>query len=354
MTVLAPHCAGAARQEVIDGMTIRRFRYAPARLERLAYEGGMAVRLSRSPGYWALAPLFMLGQLAATVRLLRSDDFQAIHAHWLIPQGVTAVLARILARRWPRLVCTAHGSDLYGFRGRLGALAKRLAIRGADGVAVVSRPMVTEIKRLVGDASAVVAPMGVDLRRRFTPEPSTRPEPDRIVFVGRLVDGKGADRLIAALPAVLARFPKMKLLIVGDGQKREELVRRVKRLGLAGCVDFVGVRGHEELPGMLRRAAMVVLPFERDEGLGLTVIEALGCGCPVIVGDVPAIRDIVEPGITGIIVDPRDVHALAEAILAIRRDPKAARTMAMRGRDRVVVRYDWDSVGDRYVKLLSA
>ena len=352
VTVLAPHCAGAARTEEVDGLTVRRFRYAPARLEKLAYDGGIAARLGRAPAYWLLVPALLLGQLVAAVRLLRREDFDVVHAHWLIPQGVVAVAARSLARRSPRLVCTSHGSDLYGFNGRLGKLAKRYAVAGADHVAVVSRPMVAAIRRLGGDVPVSVAPMGVDLRSRFTVDESVARDPDQMLYIGRLVEGKGLGPLLDAMPRIVARYPGMKLLLVGDGQKREELRRIVDRLGLEGRVVFMGSRRHDQLPDLLRRAGVAALPFGRDEGLGLTAIEALGCGCPVVVGDAPAVDDIVERDVTGFVVDPRDVEALIRAISAVRDDPSRALAMAREGRRRVAARYDWAVVGGHYAKLL--
>ena len=107
-----------------------------------------------------------------------------------------------------------------------------------------------------------------------------------------------------------------------------------------------------------RRAAAVVMPsiVAQDgdqEGLGLVIAEALACECPVIASDLPAIRDVIDEGVTGLLARPGDARDLADKIVAMLRDPGRARTLARRGRDMVLERFDWASVARGYGQLLS-
>jgi glycosyltransferase involved in cell wall biosynthesis len=198
--------------------------------------------------------------------------------------------------------------------------------------------------------------MGVDLENRFTP--STEPVTDPVlVFAGRLVEKKGVARLIEAMPQVLAEEPRARLIIAGHGPLAEELAASVVRLNLDKAVEFVGKVPNARLPDILRRARLAVLPFRAAEdgdieGLGLVTIEALGCGLPVIVGDVPAVHDVIEHGLNGWIVPAGPPATLAEAILRLLRQPDLAASLAAAGRRQALERFDWTVTAARYRDLL--
>ena len=123
---VVPSSPGAAAREILDGVEVIRYRYAPRRLETLVNNGGIATNLHRSPWKWLLVPGFLLGQYLAAKQLLKRRRIDVIHAHWLIPQGL---IAHRLKRRTgiPYLV-TSHGGDLFGLRGHvLNAMKCRVA-----------------------------------------------------------------------------------------------------------------------------------------------------------------------------------------------------------------------------------
>jgi glycosyltransferase involved in cell wall biosynthesis len=112
----------------------------------------------------------------------------------------------------------------------------------------------------------------------------------------------------------------------------------------------------EDLPDVLRSGEVVVLPFDiaedgDAEGLGLTALEAMACGVPVIVGDVPAIHDVVEHEVTGLIVDPRDPDALTQEILRLLRSPELRSSLAEAGRDHAKRHFDWGVCAQRYTDI---
>ena len=115
--VLAPHAPGSKRREILDGVHVHRFRYAPSVLERLAYQGGILANLKKSPLLFGLVPFFLAAQLLAAIHLLMRQPIQVIHAHWIFPQGMVALLARALSRSKAKVLCTSHGGDLYGLKG---------------------------------------------------------------------------------------------------------------------------------------------------------------------------------------------------------------------------------------------
>jgi len=356
--VLAPHAAGARLHETMDGLHVWRFRYAPEHLERLAYDGGIPARLRRSPIYTLLLPAFVQAQLWAAWRLLRRRHHTIIHAHWLIPQGLLAVLLKGLARPRPRLLLTAHGADIFAFNGRASRWLKERALAKADAVSMVSEALRARALPLTHHPERLhVAPMGVDLTELFVPpvRPTTKPV---LVFVGRMVEKKGFADLLAAMPRVLDRCPEVELIAAGDGPLATELRAQAGRLSIERSVTFRGSLTNADIAKVFRHSSLAVLPFRPaaggdQEGLGLVAVEAMGCGLPVIAGDVPAIHDVIRHGHNGWLAPPSNPSALAEAILHLLDNPALAQRLGRQGRIDALQRFDWSAVAARYRGLLN-
>jgi glycosyltransferase involved in cell wall biosynthesis len=165
--------------------------------------------------------------------------------------------------------------------------------------------------------------------------------------------------LIDALPAVLARRPATLLTIAGFGPEEENLRGQARRLGIADRVVFTGAMQQRALPDLYRRAALFVAPFVRDasgnqEGLPVVLMEAIGCGCPIVVGNVAGLGDLLGEALRDVCVDPADPHALAAAILAALDDPMTARTRAETLRRLAIGKVDWNIIAAAYTRVLSA
>lgn len=359
VTVLGPHAAGAAKEEVLDGVRVLRYRYAPARLETLVNDGGIVTNLRRAKWKLLLVPAFVLAQAWATWRLLRRERIDVIHAHWLIPQGLIAAFARVVPGHKIPFVVTSHGADLYALRGRAMAVVKRFVTSRAASVTVVSGAMLAPIHAIGVDARKVcVLSMGVDLVQRFVPDPTVIRSDREILFVGRLVEKKGLRYLIESMPAILQAHPDASLVVAGFGPEEGALKAQVHALGLEAKVRFLGAVPQAELPKLYRRAALFVAPFVRaqsgdEEGLGLVLVEAIGCGCPVVVGNVAAVGEVFGQDLSGIAVDPRDAQALAARVIDVLSEPAASRKLADELRVGIVGRFDWARVAAAYAELLS-
>jgi glycosyltransferase involved in cell wall biosynthesis len=358
VVALVPHAPGAEAREMLDGVEIIRYRYAPARFETLVNDGGIVTNLRGHPWKLLLVPGFVLAQAWCAWRVLRARRVAVIHAHWLLPQGLIAATLRWLSRRCPPYLVTSHGADLFALRGWWLNALKRFVIRRAGAVTVVSHAMRGELARIQGDVSKVVVrPMGVDLVDRFTPDPAVERSTHEVLFVGRLVEKKGLRYLIDAIPAVLAAVPRARLRIAGYGPDEAELRLQVKRLRLDANVQFLGPVSQQELPALYRRASVFVAPFVQaasgdQEGLGLVCVEALGCGCPVVVSDLPATRDVFPRGAGCVRVVPGNRVALADAIVDILLRGEVHRRNIESCRARVVQQFDWWPVSARYAEIL--
>lgn len=358
VVALVPHAPGAAARERLDGVEVIRYRYAPARFETLVNDGGIVTNLRRHPWKLLLVPGFVLAQLWCALRVLRQRRVAVIHAHWLLPQGLIAAVLLQLSRRCPPYLVTSHGADLFALRGRWLDALKRLVVRRAGAVTVVSQAMRDELARIHADTrKVVVQPMGVDLTHRFTPDPAVQRSTDEILFVGRLVEKKGLRYLIDAMPAVLAAVPHTRLIIAGFGPDGASLRLQVKRLNLDASVQFLGAVSQQALPALYRRAAVFAAPFVQaasgdQEGLGLVCVEALGCGCPIVVSNLPATRDVLPHGAGCIRVPPGGSVALADAIVDILLHADVHRRGVERCRARVVQQFEWCTVSRCYADIL--
>lgn len=355
--VLAPHACGAAVEEQLAAIHVTRYRYFISHWESLAYNGGILANLKQNPLRFGLIPFFFLSQLWALIKLLQRRHFDCIHAHWLIPQGLIALVACWFFRSAPPLVTTSHGGDLFGLKGFIFNRLKRRVVRHSAAITVVSRTMRDMLRELVVDEDRIhVIPMGVDLSRRFVP-PANRADGKELLFVGRLVEKKGLVYLIDALPSILARHPSARLKIVGDGQERQKIQRLVARLKLKDQVEFLGAVKNEALPAIYRAADVVVFPSvvagDGDrEGFGLVLVEALGCECAIVVTDLPAMRDIVSDGQNALVVPQKDTDQLAQHIIDLLDNPQLRRRLGETGRNSVLKRFDWRIIAKQYADLI--
>ncbi len=357
--VLTPHFPGVKPEEQYDGIHVKRFRYFFSSWERLAYQGGILANLRQNPWKYVLVPPFLLAEFIALVRLLRRQRFDLIHAHWLFPQGAIALLARLLTKPSPPLLCTSHGGDLFGLKGSILSRIKKWVILNSDAMTVVSQGMQEEIKKLVNNHGRIhVVPMGTDLKNRFIP-PKEKANSGSLLFVGRLVEKKGLKYLIEALPLILKRYPLTKLRIAGDGPERRKLEFKCAELGITDRVIFLGAVRYNLLPELYRTSDVVVFPSiiaegGDQEGFGLVLVEALGCECATITTDLPAMQDIIIDEKTGLVVPQKNIRQLAERVICLLDDPALRRSLGQEGRCFVVERYDWGSISRKYVALIES
>jgi len=358
VTVLSPRTPGSKRQENMAGLCVIRFPYFLQRWEKLAmHGGGILNKLKSNPLYYLMIPFFLLGQLRAVVGLLRSEKFDLIHAHWLIPQGFIAALSLLITRLKIPLLCTSHGGDLFALKGKGLQRLKRWVMGKSAALTVVSTAMKKTVVDMGVDPEKVeVIPMGVDLKGLFTPDPSVQRKTDELLFVGRLVEKKGVQSLLEAMPNVMEKHPTVRLVLAGSGPVEQELRQQAQRLHLSERVDFLGMVAQTQLPALYQRATIAIFPFVvaksgDQEGFGLVQVEAMGCECPVIAGDLPAIHDIITHEENGLIFPSGNAQVLADAIIKLLDEPELRARLAGEGRKSVVQKFDWEIVAGKYAEV---
>lgn len=340
--VVAPAAAGYPPNDRLDGIDVRRFRYAPRALETIAYTGNMAADVTQS---WT-ARAALAGMLVAGARATRDERVRwspdVVHAHWWFPNGLAATVPGALGSL--PLVVTSHGSDVRLAANVAGArpLLARVARRAA-AFTFVSRWLLDEARALAPIASADVAPMPVDTSR-FAPGEDVR---RGLLFVGRLNAQKGLAELLRATAALRVSTP---LTVVGDGPDAASLRALAAQLGVGDRVTWLPPRSQAELAALYRAAVALVVP-STGEGLGLVAVESQLCATPVVAFASGGLTDVVTDGRNGLLVPPGDVASLAAALDALLASPARAATMGANGREDAIERFSPSAVARRYAAI---
>ncbi len=177
-----------------------------------------------------------------------------------------------------------------------------------------------------------------------------RKEPDTLIVlsVGRLVEQKGHEFLIRSAPAVVSNRPEVAFYIAGDGPLKDSLNALIASLGITDNFHLLGNR--KDVPELLGEADLFVLP-SIYEGLPISLLEAMAAGLPVICTDIPAARDVIEDGVSGRLVPPKDVEALASAIVDLLSDQEKRNILAKNAEKRVKTAFSLDHMGQSYLSL---
>ena len=357
--VLAPHYPGSLGKETVEGVLVYRFRYFFPFAENLAYNGGIIANLKNNILKWLLVPFFLASQSFHMLLLARKYKVSLIHAHWIIPQGLLAVLCRQLrlVSKHTGILCTSHGGDLFSLQGGALQMLKRYTLRHCDHATVVSTAMRDRLENMRCSTENIsVQSMGVDLTTQFIPDKNAIKTRD-IIYVGRLVEKKGVTTLIDSNNILKKDYPDLTVTIVGDGPERSSLAQQCQQLGIDKQVEFMGSIPNNRVPEFYQSAKIAVVPSivaadGDQEGLGLVAVEALGCGCATIVSDLPALSDVVKHGDNGLVFGAGDAVQLQDRIDAVLSNESLYNHLTGNGRQSVIDKFDWHRVGARYLAIM--
>ncbi len=305
--------------------------------------------------------------LARLLRRLRAELAgerpDVLHVQYLTP-GLPAVLAGRIARV-PRVFATVHHAGTgYGLRERF---LMRAGGRLCSAVFCVSRAVEESwfgSSVLLDEGLASRLPRHGTLYNALPPGSGSGftgavtqqsrnalgLEARKVIgVVGRLTREKGFETLLAAMPAIVARHPGVMLLVVGSGPEEARLRSQAAALGIAGAVTWAGLRPPDSLAALRSTMDVVVVP-SISEGFGLAAAEASAAGLPVVASAVGGLPEVVETGVTGLLVPPSDAGALAGAVSRLLDDENLRRLLGEQGRRRVAGLFSYE----RYAQLVSA
>ncbi len=293
-------------------------------------------------------PPYTLALAARMAEVARAHGIEILNVHYAVPHAASALVARELLPRSRRfaLVTTCHGTDVSLAGGDAGfAPLIRWTLRSSEAVTAVSGWLATETRRLFGVRRPRILPNFVDLER-FAPASSPSGEPV-VVHCSNLRPVKRVPDVIAAFAAA-TRNTRARLVVVGDGPEAPRARQEAERLGISRRVRFLG--NQTALEEILRGATAYLLASE-SESFGLSALEAMACGVPVVAPRVGGIPEVVEDGVTGLLAPPGDIGALGAALRRLCTSPALGRRLARAARARAEARFGRERGIDRYEAL---
>jgi len=311
-----------------------------------------------------LLPSFRVGRNVRKLvqdRNIKSVFFGAAAPLALLAPGLRAAGVR-------RIVALTHGHEVWWSRLWPFTIAIARIGRAVDALTYLGEFTGGEISKALDSKSAAklvrIAP-GIDTEH-FTSRSDAKELRESlglgskkvIVSVGRLVHRKGQDVLIESMPEIIKSIDDVHLLLIGEGPYKKELEKRIKNLGLANRVTFVGRVQYADLPRYICVGDVFAMPSRSRlaglevEGLGIVYLEASACGLPVIGGISGGAPDAVLQGETGFSVDGRSAHEVAEAIVRVLTDKELAQRLGARGRQWIIEQWQWRVWSERFNQLL--
>jgi phosphatidylinositol alpha-mannosyltransferase len=304
---------------------------------RVVYRSGSFARVTTG---WGLT--------RSITELLRERQIEVVHVQDVIAPTLGLVASSAAWRLGLPVIATSHTwfSRALAYRCLAPWLQRRLD-RVAARIAV-SEPVVQAMSMyFCGDWEII--PNGVNVEYfhpcgRLTTDYLSRGP--RLLFLGRFDPRNGLDTVLRAMPTILACYPDAKLVVVGDGRLRSHYERRARQLGAS--VQFVGqVNG--ERPEYYAAADLYLCPTTKAS-FGITLLEAMACGTPMIVSDITGFRELIDGGEEAVLVPKDDAAAWARATVELIGDSCRREAMASAGLAKAI-RFAWPGVADRVLAV---
>ena len=293
-------------------------------------------------------------QAAYLADILSREPVDHLHAHFASTPARVALLAHRLTGI--PFTFTAHAKDIYLSNHE----AFRAKLEGARAVVTCTqynREFLSERYGTLCDGRIHCVYHGIDVSQfQFVSPRNVETSRPIILSVARLVEKKGLEDLISAADILRRRGRAVQVEIIGSGPRRETLKAQVKRLGLGDCVRLLGAQAHETVCVAYQRASVFALPCviasdgDRD-GIPNVLLEAMASGLPVVSTPVSGIPEVIEPGVNGLLVEPNNPAALADAIDKLLASYGLRERLAQSARAKVESAFSLDASAERLLAL---
>jgi len=364
--VLAPHCEGAKKFEVLDGIKIYRFPYFfPTKYQRLVDGAGILPNLKKSNLAKIQLPFLFLSQLYYSMKIIKREDIDVVHSHWIVSNGlVGAICKKVFGIKH---VLTEHAAGLvalnkFPFKHSLAGFI----LSNCDGISVVSSHVYDRLlefvhPRVLNDTKRKleIIPMGVNTnqfkvnkdKNELKAKYNIKSE-NVLLFIGRLAEKKGVVYLIKALPSIISKVPSTTLIICGNGPLKDECENLTKKVGMNDFIKFTGYITEEEKVDYLSMTDLLIVPSivtdDGDtEGLPVVILEGLSMGKPIIASDVGGIKDVIKDRINGFLIEPKNSIMIAETVSELISN-KELMLQFSKFSLKTAEEYDWNTIGKKY------
>ncbi len=334
VTILAPHYPGSKKEEIVEGVRVKRFNYFwPENFETVSYKSGLVNNI-KNPLTFFILPFFALFFVLNGLMTAREVDL--IHAHW-IQTAIVARFIKILTGK--KYVVTALGSDVdVALRMRFLKAISFWGLSGSELIIAGNQYLFDQLVSMgIESEKLIKVNMGINKVENFLEVPDPKSTKTGI-FVGRLSEEKNLELVIRILNKTEDGF---KVVVAGDGPERARLAKLARDLGVEKKIKFLGQVSFSDLPNIFREGSFMLLPQKRG-GFGLSVLESMAAGRPVIHSKIEGSEEIIKNGQNGFLVPLKEEDALVEAVNKLINDKKLLLKMSKNARA-TVSNYTWSS-----------
>lgn len=369
VTVLAAHHPGARSKEEFEGINIYRYQYFfPAKFQKLYRDGGWVYNFRKSTLAKFQVPLFFISELYFATKIIKQEQIEILHSHWLMPQGFIGTICKKIFNI-PHVI-TIHAADIFLLENLpfKNVIADFIA-KDCDEIIIVSSyvserflTMISSNLKEYVENKITVLPMGIDvlsfqehkdikhLKHRYTISSKFT-----LLYIGRLADKKGISYLIEAMPTIIKHINDVCLIICGDGHLLGELIQIVKKLNLERYVTFTGFVSNDIKLDYISIADIVIVPSlvldtGETEGLPVVILEYLAAGKPIIATNVSGIKDVIESGWNGILIEQRSSEQISNQVLRLLSDEELRISLGENARISGS-KFDWSLISYKYADL---
>ena len=358
VNVLVPHYKGLKLYDSKEKLKIYRFIYFyPTSLEKLAY-GGILPNLKKNPLLWIETPFLFLSELIKTFEIIKKENIEVLHTHWIFPQGLVGAISKKFFKI--KHLSTIHAGDIIALKKiPFSNYIINFIVKNTDKITSVSsfgKNKLLEIanKSLKEEINKKVRilPMGTYLEQ-FKKRKLKRGRVKNILFVGRLAEKKGVSYLIKAISLL---NKEVRLLIIGDGPLKKDLLSLTNKLNLKNKIEFLGYKTGKEKLKYFFDADLLVVPsivtkIGDTEGLPVVIMEGLASGLPIIATDVGGIKEIIKNGYNGLIIKEKNSKEIANKIKLVIENNKFKRRLSINAK-KSSRNYDWGYISKKYADLI--
>ena len=302
----------------------------------------------------------LLSPLYLVIPWLRQKPYDIIHCHYG-RNGLKAILLKDLGVIDSKIIVTFHGYDISRYLKTHGDRVYDYLFQRVDLLQPISQHWYQKLIALGCDPHKVwmqVHHMGIDCDKFVPAENADNPDKIHIVSVARLVEKKGLSYGIQAVARLIKEYSDLQLSyqIVGNGILRTELEAQIEQLGVTKQIKLLGWKEQQEVQDITSQADIILAPSITSsqgdcEGIPVSLMEAMAQAIPVVSTYHSGIPELVEDGVTGYLVEEKQVNALTQKLEHLVNNPSLRRKMGLAGREKVLREYNIDLLCDRLVEI---
>ena len=291
-------------------------------------------------------PWTMVRMVKALREIILKEKVDIVHARSRVPAWIAFFACR---KTNASFITTCHGYYQSRWFSQVMGWSKLVIVPSQ----VIGRHMITEYH--VPPENIRCIPRSVDLEKFNVPREDKAGKSEFVIgIIGRITPLIGHMSFLKAMAKVIRNMPYVKVWVIGDAPKDKDIHKReieqlVERLGIKGQVDFLGNR--QDVPELLSKMDALVLSTITQEAFGRVILEAQAAGVPVVATKVGGVVDIIDDEETGLLVQPKDVDAMAQAVMRLLRDPELCQRLVVRAKEKLKQQFTLEQMAEKTLKV---